>query len=110
MRTRLPAKRPRSFVQVDERVAPAGDPDRNLTHLQESLLGQSSLPPEQIHVMLVEAPDLDAAAAHVNPLRRTLLPNQAGTDKLNYLIVTVFAFNVSAQTLLLRSLAAFRAA
>ena len=25
-------------VQVDERVAPAGDPDRNLTHLRESLL------------------------------------------------------------------------
>ena len=25
-------------VQVDERVAPEGDPDRNLTHLYESLL------------------------------------------------------------------------
>ena len=25
-------------VQVDERVAPADDPDRNLTHLHESLL------------------------------------------------------------------------
>src|SRR5262245_64883359 len=25
-------------VQVDERVAPAGHPDRNLTHLRESLL------------------------------------------------------------------------
>ncbi len=25
-------------VQVDERVAPAGDPDRNLSHLRESLL------------------------------------------------------------------------
>ena len=25
------------FYQVDERVAPAGDPDRNLTHLLESL-------------------------------------------------------------------------
>src|SRR5690606_1514141 len=24
--------------QVDERIAPAGDPDRNLTHLQETLL------------------------------------------------------------------------
>ena len=23
-------------IQVDERVAPAGDPDRNLTHLRES--------------------------------------------------------------------------
>ena len=26
------------LAQVDERVAPAGDPDRNLTHLHESLL------------------------------------------------------------------------
>ena len=50
-------------VQVDERVAPAGDPDRNLTHLRESLLEQASLHPDQIHAMPVEAPDLDLAAA-----------------------------------------------
>ena len=30
-------------VQVDERVAPAGDPDRNLTHLRESLLQHAPL-------------------------------------------------------------------
>ena len=50
-------------VQVDERVAPAGDPDRNLTHLRESLLAHAPLPPEQIHAMPVESPDLEAAAA-----------------------------------------------
>lgn len=49
-------------VQVDERVAPAGDPDRNLTHLRESLLARAPLRPEQIHAMPVEAPDLEAAA------------------------------------------------
>lgn len=49
--------------QVDERVAAAGDPDRNLTHLRESLLSRAPLPPEQIHAMPVEAADLDAAAA-----------------------------------------------
>jgi 6-phosphogluconolactonase len=49
--------------QVDERVAPAGDPDRNLTHLRESLLSHAPLPPDQIHAMPVESPDLDAAAA-----------------------------------------------
>jgi 6-phosphogluconolactonase len=49
-------------VQVDERVAPAGDPDRNLTHLRESLLEHAPLQPEQIHAMPVESPDLDAAA------------------------------------------------
>jgi len=48
--------------QVDERVAPAGDPDRNLTHLEESLLSHAPLPPDQIHAMPVEAADLDAAA------------------------------------------------
>jgi 6-phosphogluconolactonase len=51
------------IVQVDERVAPAGDPDRNLTHLRASLLVQTSISPEQIHAMPVEAPDLNAAAA-----------------------------------------------
>ena len=50
-------------VQVDERVAPAGDPSRNLTHLRESRLEHAPLPPEQIHAMPVEAEDLEAAAA-----------------------------------------------
>ena len=49
-------------VQVDERVAPAGDPDRNLTHLRESLLEHAPLRPEQILAMPVEWADLDAAA------------------------------------------------
>jgi 6-phosphogluconolactonase len=49
-------------VQVDERIAPAGDPDRNLTHLRESLLSHAPLPPEQIHAMPVEESDLEAAA------------------------------------------------
>ncbi|MBL8799359.1 MAG: 6-phosphogluconolactonase, partial [Planctomycetia bacterium] len=49
-------------VQVDERVAPVGDKDRNLTHLTESLLSHAPLRPEQIHAMPVEAADLAAAA------------------------------------------------
>ena len=49
-------------VQVDERVAPAGDPDRNLTHLRESLLEHAPLTSEQIHAMPVESPDVDGAA------------------------------------------------
>jgi 6-phosphogluconolactonase len=48
-------------VQVDERVAPAGDPDRNLTHLRESLLARCPLRPEQVHAMPVESADLEAA-------------------------------------------------
>jgi 6-phosphogluconolactonase len=50
------------IVQVDERVAPVGHPDRNLTHLEECLIGRSPLRPEQIHAMPVEQPDLDDAA------------------------------------------------
>jgi len=49
-------------VQVDERVAPAGDADRNLTHLQDSLLEHAPLPPEHIYAMPVEESDLEAAA------------------------------------------------
>jgi 6-phosphogluconolactonase len=49
-------------VQVDERVAPAGDPDRNLSHLRESLLEHAPLRAEQVLAMPVELPDLDAAA------------------------------------------------
>jgi 6-phosphogluconolactonase len=50
------------LFQVDERVAPAGDPDRNLTHLEESLLVRVALPASQVHAMPVEAADLLAAA------------------------------------------------
>jgi 6-phosphogluconolactonase len=51
-------------VQVDERVAPAGDPDRNLTHLRESLLAHCPLRPEHVHAMPVETADLEAASRH----------------------------------------------
>jgi 6-phosphogluconolactonase len=51
------------IFQVDERVAPAGHTDRNLTHLKESMLAHAPLRPEQILAMPVEAEDLDRAAA-----------------------------------------------
>ena len=47
------------LFQVDERVAANGDPDRNLTHLQDSLRGA----PARVTAMPVTEPDLDAAAA-----------------------------------------------
>jgi 6-phosphogluconolactonase len=50
-------------VQVDERVAPAGHPDRNLTRLRESLVAHAPIRPERIHAMPVESSDLEAAAA-----------------------------------------------
>jgi 6-phosphogluconolactonase len=47
------------LFQADERVAPAGDPDRNLTHLRESL-GAAAV---RVHPMPVEEEDLAAAAS-----------------------------------------------
>ena len=49
-------------LQVDERVAPAGDPDRNLTHLRASLLEHAPLPADHLHAMPVEEADLEGAA------------------------------------------------
>jgi 6-phosphogluconolactonase len=51
------------IFQVDERVAPEGDPDRNLTHLRESLLQLVPVPAHQVHAMEVDSADLEAAAA-----------------------------------------------
>jgi 6-phosphogluconolactonase len=51
------------LFQVDERVAPAGHPDRNLTHVRENLLGSVELPPGNLHPMRVEDEDLRRAAS-----------------------------------------------
>jgi 6-phosphogluconolactonase len=56
--------------QVDERVAPLEDPDRNFKHLRDSLLANAPLKPAQIHAMPVEVRDLTAAAAYYAQLLR----------------------------------------
>ena len=56
------------IYQVDERVAPPDDPDRNLHHLEEAL-GSA---PAQVRPMPVNDPDLEAAAA---ALRRPRCPS-----------------------------------
>ena len=48
--------------QVDERLAPDGDPDRNLTHLRASLLGAAPIPADNIHGMPVTAADAEQGA------------------------------------------------
>ena len=58
------------IFQVDERVAPAGDPDRNLTHLRESLQ-RAPLRPDQIFAMPVES-DLPAAVAQYSLALQTV--------------------------------------
>ena len=49
-------------LQIDERIAPAGDPDRNYEHLRATLLENAPIPEAQIYAMPVELPDVDAAA------------------------------------------------
>ncbi len=50
------------LFQVDERVAPPEHADRNLTHLEASLLNRAPLPRENLHAMPVNEDDLSAAA------------------------------------------------
>jgi len=59
-------------VQVDERVAPERDPDRNLTHLRASLLEHAPLRPEQIYAMPVESGDLEAACVRYARILETI--------------------------------------
>lgn len=61
------------IVQVDERVAPRDDEERNLTHLRESLLDQTPLSAAQIYEMPVESPELGLAAADYAATLRQLL-------------------------------------
>jgi len=62
------------LFQVDERVAPEGDPARNLTQLRGCLLDRLPMLPA-VYSMPVEMPDLDAAASRY----RDTLHRQAGT-------------------------------
>ena len=50
------------IFQVDERAAPQGHSDRNLTQLQQTLLGKTPLTAGALHAMPVEEEDLEAAA------------------------------------------------
>jgi 6-phosphogluconolactonase len=67
-------------LQVDERVASAGDADRNLTHLRESLLAHVPLNPDQIHAMPVEQADLNAGAAQYAATLREVAGSPAVLD------------------------------
>jgi 6-phosphogluconolactonase len=69
-----------SIYQVDERIAPAGDPDRNLTLLQESLGAVASA---DLRPMPVNDSDLGAAAeayARSLPARFDLIHLGIGPD------------------------------
>lgn len=60
------------LFQVDERIAPDGDPDRNLTHIRETLLSAVNIPPLNVHAMPVNDPDPAAAAGrYAHEIERT---------------------------------------
>ena len=67
------------IFQVDERVAPDGHTDRNLTHLRESL-AESPLPADQLYAMPVESPDLDTAAVRYAKTLRNIAGEPAVID------------------------------
>jgi 6-phosphogluconolactonase len=71
------------LAQVDERVAPAGHPDRNLTHLHESLLEHAPLPPGQLYPMPVESTDLEAAAKEYAAVLATIAGSPAILDLIH---------------------------
>jgi 6-phosphogluconolactonase len=66
--------------QVDERVAPVGHPERNLTHLRETFVEHVLLDEEQIHAMPVELTDLEAAAVRYARTLREIAGNPAVLD------------------------------
>jgi 6-phosphogluconolactonase len=51
------------LLQVDERVAPDGDPDRNWTHVRAHLLDRVAIPADRVHPMPVALEDPERAAA-----------------------------------------------
>lgn len=51
-------------AQVDERIAPRGDPRRNATRLERVLVMEGPLPGANLLAMPVEADDLEQAAHH----------------------------------------------
>jgi len=58
------------IVQVDERVAPDGDAERNLTHIQAQFTSRVAIPPGQVYAMPVLEENLDAAAdSYMHTLR-----------------------------------------
>ena len=66
--------------QIDERIAPEGDPDRNLTHLHESLLGNAPIPLENIHAMPVNAANPVEGAKEYEATLRELCGNPPTLD------------------------------
>jgi 6-phosphogluconolactonase len=64
--------------QVDERVVPGGDPDRNAAHIESVLVRPASLPKTNWHPIPVEEPDPAGAARRYERTLRDVLDGVAG--------------------------------
>lgn len=68
------------IYQVDERIAPAGDPHRNAEQLKVTLLAAAPLDPGKVHWMPVESEDLDAACSRYASVLRAMLGEKVVLD------------------------------
>jgi 6-phosphogluconolactonase/glucosamine-6-phosphate isomerase/deaminase len=57
---------------ADERVAPLGSPECALTYLNQEFLSSLPPPPDHMHLMLVDDPELATAARHSEMLLHVL--------------------------------------
>ena len=71
------------ILQVDERIAPEGDSERNMTHIRGNLLLHSPLPFENIHAMKVNEDDPEAGADSYAGTIRDLAGPQAIIDLIH---------------------------
>jgi 6-phosphogluconolactonase len=60
------------IFQADERVAPLGSPECALTYLNQEFLSSLPPPPDHMHLMLVDDPELATAARHSEMLLHVL--------------------------------------
>jgi 6-phosphogluconolactonase len=60
------------LFQVDERVAPSGNPARNYFHLKEALIDRIAIPSANVHPMPGEEEDLDAGARRYEAILRQI--------------------------------------
>ena len=60
------------LFQVDERVAPPGDPERNFFHLKEALIDRVAIPSANVHPMPVDGEDLDEGARRYEAILRQI--------------------------------------
>ena len=63
------------LLQVDERVAPDGDPERNWTRIKPLFVDDGPIAEEQAHAMPVTATDLYAACGAYQQVIRSIRPN-----------------------------------